>query len=678
MKAFSPAFALTLLLLAVPASPQAAPQSTANTQPISVSTFPGADVGAKTANAMATCNPNPAVPCVLVLDAPLAGTPVGVLPALCLQCSLQDQRFGSDSNPSPAQEPVQAAAHVSTQPAERSASANARPPLLSSNTAVLDARYFGADPTGTLDSTAALLRAVTASCLSWDGVQPVLLSPGRYLIANLDLSHARCAPLLETPNPHSVTLAYNGAGDPGDYLIKLPGMSYDGFRGIHFSGENPTTGALATYGIWLTGTVDNDFWIQHSSFGNFLGHAVYHTGNYFTNFHIDHVRFDHVRGCGVYLTGSDRSDGQPFSLTDFTFDNYKPYDAKVHQWLTDHQLESDPNWGDAVVCVNNGTNILLDLEDARVEVNSPQVIIGNNDNAALVREWNTRPGQLLTVNIYDVFTAVSGPGSANEPALVASEAGRVRLTVRGSDAINTTACLKDVATQTYYGDKYCSESGLFSWGYDRQQAGGFSLGAERTIPNRIDSIGDSVLGINYARFHAGDLLIRPDTESKPGLDGPVRWVTAPLTGACETAAHPIAADAQVTAGNPSISFGPGTSVNKLGIVPGDNITIGTSAALDKFPTQVSAVSFAQNTITVNPAPPANLRSAQLAWVACTIHELPGAQSAAAPPKNGTWATGERVWNMNIAPGAPTFWACASGGTPCKQWISGPAYGPAAQ
>jgi hypothetical protein len=204
------------------------------------------------------------------------------------------------------------------------------------------------------------------------------------------------------------------------------------------------------------------------------------------------------------------------------------------------------------------------------------------------------------------------------------------------------------------------------------------MGAAGTIPNQIESIGDSALSANFARFHMGDLLLRPDTEAHPGIDGPVRWVTAPLTGACETAPHLIASDASVTAGNPSISFGADVSVAKLGILPGDNITIGAAGAPGIFATQVASVSYADNTLTVNPAPPSSANPAQLAWVVCTIHELPGAQSAAAPPKSGVWATGERVWNTNIAPGQPTFWACAQGGTPCRQWVSGPAYGPAAQ
>ncbi|HTW62485.1 MAG TPA: hypothetical protein VMD55_11800 [Terracidiphilus sp.] len=647
-------FALTLSCVLILCASLAHAQSTA--APIHVSSFPGSDIGAKTLNAMATCNPSPNVPCVLVLDSPLASTPAGVLPPLCPQCSIQDQRF-----------------------VERPAGTAGNPPtLLPSDTSVLDARYFGADPTGTLDSTAALLHAATVSCLPSLEVEPVLLSPGLYRIVNLDLSHLRCAPYFETPNDQSVQLEYNGTGTPGDYLIKLPNMSFDGFRGIAFNGENPTTGAMATYGIWLTGRVDNNFWIQRSRFESFLSHAIYHTGNGFTNWHMDHVRFDGVGGCGVYLTGNNHSDGQPFSLTDFTLDNRRPYDRLGRKWLADNHIGNGVNWGDAVVCVNNGTNLLLDLEDARIEDNAPQVVIGNNDNAALVREWNTRPDQELTVNIYDVMTAdVIPAGSTVEPALVSSAEGHVRLTVRGSESLNAIACIKDVATQTYYGDRFCSQDGLFTWGYDRQQAGGISMGAAGTIPNRIESISDSAFPGNFARFHLGDLLLRPDTEARPGIDGPVRWVTAPLTGACETAPHVIAADASVTAGNPSISFGPGTSVAKLGIVPGDNITVGAAGSADKFPTQVASVSYAGNTITVNPAPQSSLSPAQLGWLVCTVHELPGAQSAAAPPKTGTWATGERVWNTNIAPGQPTFWACAAGGTPCKQWISGPAYGPAA-
>jgi hypothetical protein len=539
--------------------------------------------------------------------------------------------------------------------------------------AVLDARTYGADPAGIQDSTQALLRAALASCLPSHEVAPVTLAPGIYRIVNLDLTGVPCAPYFETPNDQSVQIVYNGSGAPGDYLIKLPNMSFGGFRGIYFNGQNPTSGAMATYGLWLTGEVDNNFWIQRSRFAFFLSHAIYHTGFGFTNFHMDHLRFDAVGGCGVYLTGSDKSDGQPFSLTDFTLDNRYP-SGQAGKWLAANRLGNGVNWGDAVVCVNNGANIFLELEDARIEGNAPQIVIGNHDNAALVREWSTRAGQALTVNIYDVVTV----GSTLDPPLVSSANGQIRLTVSGSGALNTIACVKNVATQTYYGDKYCAQNGLFAWGYDGQQEGGLSLGPAGAIPNRIDSIADSALPGNFARFHAGDLLLRPDSQSQPGVQGPIRWVTAPLTGACQTAAHSIAADAQVTAGNPTVSFGPGTTVTKLQILPGDNIAIAASGWQDKFPTQVASVSYAGNTITVNPAPPSSSSSAQLTWVACTVHELPGAQSAAAPPRSGTWATGERVWNTKIAPGEPIFWACAQGGTPCKEWVSGPAYGPAAQ
>ncbi len=651
MQRYALALACVPLLSAVFAHPQS---TAAPPAPINVSAFPGADIGAKTASAMASCNPNPAVPCVLVLDAALASTPAGVLPPFCPQCSLRDQRPAGPAGNPPAL-------------------------LLPSDTSVLDARYFGADPTGTFDSTAALLQAAKASCLREDEVKPLLLAPGFYRIVNLDLSQTHCEPYFETPNDQSVQLVYNGIGTPGDYLVKLPDMSFDGFRGIAFMGENPTTGAMATYGVWLTGNVDNNFWIQRSRFESFLGHAIYHTGNKgFTNWHMDHLRFDGVRGCGVYLTGSNEDDGQPFSLKDFTLDNREPPDRLGRQWLTDNHIGNGVNWGDAVVCVNNGTSILLDLEDARIEDNDPQVPIGNNDNGALVREWNTLAGQALIVSIYDVMAAdVIPPGSTVAPALVSSQDGRVRLTVRGSESINAIACIKVVATQSYYGDPFCSEDGLFTWGSNSQQVGGISMGTAGSIPNQIESIGDSALGGNFARFHQGDLLLRPDTQAHPGVDGPIRWVTAPLTGACETAARVITADANVTAGNPSISFGSGTSVAKLEILPGDNITIGAADSPDKFPAQVVSVSYASSSITVNPAPPSTLNPAQLAWQVCTVHELPGAQSAAAPPQTGTWATGERVWNTNVAPGQPTFWACARGGTPCTQWISGPAYGPAA-
>jgi hypothetical protein len=628
------------------------PQTASSAPPINVSAFPGSDVGAKTINAMAACNLDPAIPCVLVLDAPLAGSPSGQMPALCPQCSVQDLRF--------AQRPADPTGE--------------KPAILPANSSVLDARYYGADPTGLLDSTPALLRAATDSCLPSHEVEPVLLSPGVYRLANLDLTGLHCAPYFETPNDQSVQFLYNGTGTPGDYLIKLPAMSFGGFRGIYFNGQNRETGALATYGVWLAGGVDNGFWIQRSRFANFLSHAIYQSGSSFTNWHMDHLRFDAVGGCGVYLTGANQNDGQPFSMTDFTLDNHLP-GGLATKWLAASHIGNGVNWGDAVVCVNNGTGIFVELEDARIEGNAPQVVIGNNDNAALLREWNTRPGQALTVNVYDVVTV----GSTLAPPLVASANGQVHLTVSGSGAINTMACVKNVATQTYYGDRYCSASGLFTWGYNSQQEGGISLGSAGAIPTRIESVSDGALPGSYARYHAGDLLLRPDTQAQPGANGPIRWVTAPLTGACQAAPRAIATDAAIAAGNPTISFGPGTTITKLQVLPGDDITLdGIDSSGGKFATQIASISFAGNTITVSPAPPASASPGHISWLACTVHELPGAQSAASPPSSGTWATGERVWNTNIAPGQPTFWACSAGGTPCRKWISGPAYGPAAQ
>ena len=614
---------------------------------ITISVFPGDDIGAKLAHAMAACNPNPAVPCVLEIDAPLSGAPAGVLPVLCPQCSLRD---------------------------DRSPSADGKlPDLLPADTTVLDARYYGADPTGAFDSTQALSRAAAASCLSSFEVEPVRLSPGIYRLANLNLSALHCAPYFETPNDDSVQLVYNGDGSSGDYLIKLPAMSFGGFRGIYFDGANPATGALATYGVWLSSSVDNGFWIQRARFANFLSHAIYQSPAAFTNWHMDHLRFDSVGGCGVYITGGNTNDGQPFTLSNFTVDNHYP-GGKAAKWLAGKGLGNGTNWGDAVVCVDNGTGILLDLEGARIELNAPQIPIGNNDNGSLVREWNTRPGQALTINVHGVVNL----GSPLNSAMVASAHGQVRLIVSGSGGANTSACVKNVATQTYYGDKYCAQDGLFVWGYNGQQEGGLSIGSAGSIPSKIDALASSQLAANFATFHAGDVILHPNSEAAPGRQGALRWVTAPLDGACKMVAQPIASDAIVRAGDPAISFPQGTALSSLQILPGDDIVIeGAGVSGGNLATQVVSASFAANTITVDPVPQASAASAKIEWQTCTLHELPGAQSANSPPSSGTWATGEKVWNTNIAEGQPIFWACAAGGTPCKKWVSGPAYGPAA-
>lgn len=59
-----------------------------------VKQFPGLTVGQKLTNAMQACNPNTAVPCILVIDPSLATWAAGTMPSLCSQCSLIDYRVG--------------------------------------------------------------------------------------------------------------------------------------------------------------------------------------------------------------------------------------------------------------------------------------------------------------------------------------------------------------------------------------------------------------------------------------------------------------------------------------------------------------------------------------------------------------------------------------------------------
>src|SRR5580704_618279 len=83
----------TLSALLIPAiSAALAAAQTDNT--ISVKKSPGATVGDKIVAAQQTCDPNAAIPCILVLDPSLAVVPAGTFPGLCPQCSIEDFRGG--------------------------------------------------------------------------------------------------------------------------------------------------------------------------------------------------------------------------------------------------------------------------------------------------------------------------------------------------------------------------------------------------------------------------------------------------------------------------------------------------------------------------------------------------------------------------------------------------------
>lgn len=84
-------FVITSLLL-MAAVGFAGAQSPDNT--LYAKDFKGPDVGSKVAAAMAACNPNAAIPCLLVIDPSLAAWAPGTLPTLCGHCYLKDYRLG--------------------------------------------------------------------------------------------------------------------------------------------------------------------------------------------------------------------------------------------------------------------------------------------------------------------------------------------------------------------------------------------------------------------------------------------------------------------------------------------------------------------------------------------------------------------------------------------------------
>jgi hypothetical protein len=60
-----------------------------------VKQFPGATIGLKLTAAQATCNPNAAIPCYLVIDPSLVAYAAGTFPTLCTSCVLLDYRAGN-------------------------------------------------------------------------------------------------------------------------------------------------------------------------------------------------------------------------------------------------------------------------------------------------------------------------------------------------------------------------------------------------------------------------------------------------------------------------------------------------------------------------------------------------------------------------------------------------------
>jgi hypothetical protein len=642
---------------------------------------------------------------------------------------------------------------------------------INGTTPVIDVRAFGADPTGTTDSTAAIYAATAYSCSAPQSIPsarsiPVYFSPGQYLVTNLDLSGLSCAPMWYGLDDNSTQLWYNGPGGYDSngvptFLVRWSTqISFGGIEGIGFYGENSSTGALAAYTLWLPAGPDNGFRVNHARFNQSLSHAIAHTpilytaiasttassttvsvpnlsaivsqygwttgtpvyllgagtggpggtdlittiasintgantittaaaptvtltGNAqiaakdqlgLTNWHMDRLRFDGIGGCQVYITGSTGDENRPFTMSNFTTSTVAP-GGSTATWLTANSLWNGTNWGDATLCTSNGEGISARLENARVELSVPLVVQGNDDNGSLVRSFNESWGGGPLVQLVNVSGYASG---LDEPMGVSSN-GKLAMSVVGGGNFTANGCMKNAATQTFYGDKYCGGSGLFNAGYNSGTSGGIALGSQGQNPNRIEALPDPPTSNSYAKFHVNDVVIHPASEASPGAKGVFRTVTATgdlagtitSTGRCQGHSTTLTTAATITS---TTTFTVSTLAG-LWLQPGDNITIlaaGPSAA--NLDTQVASISYTTNTVTVsNTMSISSGTNYTVNTQACTFHELAGAQTGTAAPTSGWWFTGEKVWNTSTTSGQPIYWICSAGGNP-GTWVNGPNYG----
>ncbi len=631
-------------------------------------------------------------------------------------------------------------------------------------TPVIDVRAYGADPSMTTDSTTAIYNAAVASC-STSGVAsgrvvPLYFSPGIYLVTDLDLSGLSCAPMLWGLDDNSATLQYGGntttgtnANGVGEYVVRLPAMSFGGVEGLGIYGNNPTTGAMASYGVWMTGGADNGFRLNHARFAQTLSHAIYsnpitysanasttsgsttvsvpsvatsglvasqtiwllgagvaganysttvssiNTGantitvalapsttitgtaviakNYqtgYVNWHMERLRFDGVGGCAVYINGSVYDENRPFSMAHFTLDNHYP-GAPASTWLTTNSLGNGTNWGDAVVCENNAQGNLIRLSDARVEMNSPQIVQGNLDNGFLLRAFNTTPtaGGVLDVSGVEGYASTG----LNE-AMVSFSGGPIQASVEGGSGFNVRACLKNIDTQTWYGDKYCGQVAKLSYGYNGQQEGGVQLGSTSQGLQKIESLPDPNSSTSYASFSANDIVLHPASEAAAGAKGPIRYVTAtglnssgvPIqTGTCAGVANTVTSTGVVTSGSNVISL---SAIPSEFVVPGMNVTVlGAGPSGANLTTQVTAINYTSPySITIVDNASTSVAAATVNRQQCTFRETPGGNTASTQPTSGSYFAGERVWNTNAPSGSqPMYWMCTATGNPCGAWTA---------
>jgi len=493
------------------------------------------------------------------------------------------------------------------------------------HTGALNATEFGMDASGSEDTTAAFLKALTASIsipnasLPLGICHPIYFPTGSYQIHETGESKwGSCFMLEGSYHIGGSRLYYGGAGGPGSYLLQFGGLSNGGFQNLYFSGVNPgnKTGvtAMAQNAI-ITGALDSGAMLQDFQIADFYGNGLSIT-NKSTNAYIHHFRTDGVGGYSVSLVANDRADGSPVHLYDYTTDNALHINmakyAIAHGYVAGSGSKPSSNGQGDFYCLHCHGE-MIEAADVRDEENVPTKNIGNADQGRFFFDDDSAVSASTFVG-HNI--AVSG--AANGPhSFLSTATGHVSMLLFGNQSFEAMSGIyKNRSTQQEYGDQFQANGAFWSFGRSAYQFQGYCLEGQcfDVIP-KIDLLR------NADPRQIGDWFFVHQTDFVPGTMGPMNVVVSPSSGrASLEAAQSISETGKLTAnpnGGANISgFNPLYDDGRphLSMHLGDNITIpkgggggngnalATIACIDAVGSGTECPGLAEQGVVVKPAP----------------------------------------------------------------------------
>jgi len=511
---------------------------------------------------------------------------------------------------------------------------------------------------GTDISTGLLAAIAVAAALSRKA--RIFLPPGDYTVHGISFAYDSCSFIGAGVGLTRITHA-DGYAEPLFDITGADGANeataYYGFSGITF-----IAGSMTTDILYYAGRIDNhtefyDLQFQAAANATCNGISVLD----YLNWHMERIRFDSIGGWGIEVRDGKDFTFCSFSLSDWTYDNYKAGDASRGQGLfyLDCSGVAQPK---GTVSFTDGTaEIRLPLASSKPERSMIRIVQNTTYTGAT--------GAQVSVNLENIsWKATHADGK--DMKIVSTNDRDISLSCR-----NITS---------YYANQFYNN--------DAGDAKNAILGSTGSIVTINESFSDEmrypmasllhaskINGVNFTVYNSDASLVDTSTRYRRG---DICISLSPLNAAgnigrtfCYKAIQPVTGfctGAVIAVGTGTIDTG--TAIIQLTadipstVVPGMSLDIpGAGAAAATLQAMVISVDYSTDQITINTNASTTATGVAVTTTVAILATVDMIFYGTTAPAAGTYNIGDKILNSSPSRGEFTGWQCVTAGTP-GTWI----------